>query len=124
MFILDTRSSTPIFEQIKKQILEFISIGILSPNDKLPSVRSLANDLGINPNTVAKAYQELEDQGYLYSEKGKGCFIADNESDKMIKIEKLKEFKLVVQDMKQHHIEQEQLMNMILTIYKEGNAHA
>ncbi len=124
LFIIDTRSSVPIFEQIKKQILEFISIGILSANDKLPSVRSLASDLGINPNTVAKAYQELEDHGYLYSIKGKGCFIADNESEKLIKVEKLKEFKKMVQDMKQHHIEQEQLLVIIHSIYEEGKPHA
>lgn len=124
LFIIDTRSSVPIFEQIKKQILEFISIGILSANDKLPSVRSLASDLGINPNTVAKAYQELEDHGYLYSIKGKGCFIADNESEKLIKVEKLKEFKKMVQDMKQHHIDQEQLLVIIHSIYEEGKPHA
>lgn len=119
--MIDTRSAVPIFEQIKKQILEFISIGILQPKDKLPSVRSLASELGVNPNTVSKAYQELEEQGYLYSEKGKGCFIADNESDKMIKLEKLKEFKTAVLDMKQHHITKEQLDNIIETVYKEGN---
>ena len=59
MFLIDVQSKTPIFEQLKKQILEFISIQVLSPNDKLPSVRSLASQLGVNPNTVAKAYQEL-----------------------------------------------------------------
>lgn len=119
--MIDARSAVPIFEQIKKQILEFISIGILKPKDKLPSVRSLASELGVNPNTVSKAYSELEEQGYLYSEKGKGCFIADNESDKMIKLEKLKEFQAVVLDMKQHHITKEQLDNILKIVYKEGN---
>lgn len=119
--MIDARSAVPIFEQIKKQILEFISIGILKPKDKLPSVRSLASELGVNPNTVSKAYSELEEQGYLYSEKGKGCFIADNESDKIIKVEKLKEFKTAVLDMKQHHITKEQLDNIIEIVYKEGN---
>lgn len=119
--MIDARSAVPIFEQIKKQILEFISIGILKPKDKLPSVRSLATELGVNPNTVSKAYSELEEQGYLYSEKGKGCFIADNESDKLIKVEKLKEFKTTVLDMKQHHITKEQLDNIIEIVYKEGN---
>lgn len=119
--MIDARSAVPIFEQIKKQILEFISIGILKPKDKLPSVRSLASELGVNPNTVSKAYSELEEQGYLYSEKGKGCFIADNESDKLIKVEKLKEFKTAVLDMKQHHITKEQLDNIIEIVYKEGN---
>ena len=91
MFVIDTQSKLPIFEQLKKQLLEFITIGILSPNDKLPSVRAMASQIGVNPNTVAKAYQELEEHGYIYSEKGKGCFVADNESDKLIQEEKLKD---------------------------------
>ena len=92
MFIIDIQSKVPIFEQLKKQILEFISIGILLPNNKLPSVRSLATDIGVNPNTVSKAYQELENQGYIYSIKGKGCFIADNQTDQLIKDDKLDDF--------------------------------
>lgn len=121
MFVVDTRSKYPIFEQLKKQILEFITIGVLSPNDKLPSVRALASQLGINPNTVSKAYQELEELGYLYTEKGKGCFIADNQSDELIKEEKLKEFRGVVLTMKKHKLPEEKLANIVKEIYKEGN---
>ena len=118
MFVIDTQSKLPIFEQLKKQILEFITIGILSPNDKLPSVRAMASQIGVNPNTVAKAYQELEEHGYIYSEKGKGCFVADNESDK------LKDFKGTVLDMKQHHIEKEALYKVVNSVYEEGKDHA
>lgn len=123
MFIIDTQSKVPIFEQLKKQILEFITIGVLSPKDKLPSVRALASSIGVNPNTVAKAYQELEEQGYIYSEKGKGCFVADNESDKLIRDEKRKEFKRIVQDMKKHHMEKDVLYEVIAAVYEEGNDH-
>lgn len=119
MFIVDLQSKTPIFEQLKKQILEFISIGILLPNDKLPSVRSLASQIGVNPNTVAKAYQELENQGYVYSVKGKGCFIADNETNQLIKDEKLKQFTAIVEEMKKHQIKKKDLINIINNIYKE-----
>lgn len=119
MFIVDLQSKTPIFEQLKKQILEFISIGILLPNDKLPSVRSLASQIGVNPNTVAKAYQELENQGYIYSVKGKGCFIADNETDQLIKDEKLHYFQTVVEEMKKHQISKKQLTDLVNMIYKE-----
>ena len=76
MFVIDTQSKLPIFEQLKKQILEFITIGILSPNDKLPSVRAMASQIGVNPNTVAKAYQELERQGIIYTVTGKGSFVS------------------------------------------------
>lgn len=123
MFVIDAQSKLPIFEQLKKQILEFITIGVLVPNDKLPSVRSLASQIGVNPNTVAKAYQELELQGFIYSEKGKGCFIADNDSDKLIQEDKLQDFEVVVKDMKQHHIEKQQLYNVVEEVYEEGKRH-
>lgn len=115
MFIIDIQNKVPIFEQLKKQILEFISIGILLPNDKLPSVRSLATDIGVNPNTVSKAYQELENQGYIYSIKGKGCFIADNQTDQLIK----DDFKGCVNEMKKHQITKDKLLEIIEEVYKE-----
>ena len=119
MFIIDIQNKVPIFEQLKKQILEFISIGILLPNDKLPSVRSLATDIGVNPNTVSKAYQELENQGYIYSIKGKGCFIADNQTDQLIKDDKLDDFKGCVNEMKKHQITKDKLLEIIEKVYKE-----
>ncbi len=118
MFILKPQSRLPIFEQLKAQILEFISLGILAPNDKLPSVRSLANELAINPNTVAKAYQELELQGYVYTMPGKGCFVNDNHLDDQIKQLKLKEFEQAVTEMKRHQIKQKALTEVITQIYK------
>lgn len=122
MFILKPQSRLPIFEQLKAQILEFISLGILAPNDKLPSVRSLANELAINPNTVAKAYQELELQGYVYTMPGKGCFVNDNHLDDQIKQLKLKEFEQAVTEMKRHQIKQEALTEVITQIYKGGDS--
>lgn len=119
MFIVDLQSKVPIFEQIIKQILEFISIGVLLPHDKLPSVRQVASSIGVNPNTVSKAYQELENQGYIYSVKGKGCFISDNQTDQLIKDDKLKEFQNIVIDMKKHQIDKNQLFTIIEDIYKE-----
>lgn len=119
MFLIDVQSKTPIFEQLKKQILEFISIQVLSPNDKFPSVRSLASQLGVNPNTVAKAYQELETQGYIYTVKGKGCFISDNDTDAQIRLEKMKEFKDKVKEMKKYHIGKDGLYQTINEVYEE-----
>ncbi len=76
MIIIDSRSRTPIFEQIKEQILNLINIGELKPDDKLPSVRQLASDLSLNVNTVKRAYQELETERVTYSIPGKGVFIS------------------------------------------------
>ena len=76
MFLLDFTSKEPIFEQIQSQILRFIEAGILAPGDRLPSVRQLAQDNGINPNTVAKAYTLLEQSGYVYNLPKKGVYVA------------------------------------------------
>jgi GntR family transcriptional regulator len=73
---LDLQSRTPIYEQLKQKICELAAIGQLRPNDQLPSVRSFARELGINPNTVQKAYQELEREGIIYSVTGKGSFLS------------------------------------------------
>ncbi|MEE8806982.1 MAG: GntR family transcriptional regulator [Lactimicrobium sp.] len=77
MFLLNLQSKEPIYEQIQNQILRFIQAGVLSPGDKLPSVRQLAQDNGINPNTVAKAYSELEKTGCVYNAPKKGVYVAD-----------------------------------------------
>lgn len=76
MFSIDLTSRIPIYQQIYKKIIELILKGTLSENDMIPSVRSLAKDTGVNPNTVAKAYQELERNGIIYSLQGRGSFIA------------------------------------------------
>ena len=70
MFTIDLTSRIPIYEQIYENIISLIVKGTLSENDQLPSVRAFAKDAGVNPNTVAKAYQELERIGIIYSVPG------------------------------------------------------
>lgn len=77
MFLLNPQSKEPIFEQIQSQILRFIQAGVLSSGDRLPSVRQLAQENGINPNTVSKAYIELEKHGYVYNIPKKGVYVAE-----------------------------------------------
>ncbi|MEY8337388.1 GntR family transcriptional regulator [Lachnospiraceae bacterium 62-35] len=77
MFILDFRDRRPIYEQVIERFQEMMLLGVLETDEKLPSVRSVAAELSINPNTVQRAYAELERQGYIYSVKGKGSFAAD-----------------------------------------------
>lgn len=119
MFIINLQSKVPIFEQLKRQILEYIAIGVLKDGDQLPSVRQLATQLGINPNTVSKAYQELELHGYLYTLKGKGCFVSGNHVEEKIKEECLKQFEKCVQQMKKHEITLNELQNVIQQYYEE-----
>jgi GntR family transcriptional regulator len=75
MFELDLRSRKPIYEQLVERVKELIINEVLKPDEQLPSVRQLAQQLTINPNTIQKAYRELELQGFIYSQKGKGSFV-------------------------------------------------
>lgn len=75
MFELDLRSRAPIYEQLADKITELIIKNVLKPDEQLPSVRILASELTVNPNTIQKAYRELEYRGYIYSVPGKGSFV-------------------------------------------------
>ena len=74
MISLNYRDSRPIYEQIKDGLRKLIVTGAIGTDEKLPSVRSLATQLSINPNTIQRAYNELEGEGYIYSVPGKGSF--------------------------------------------------
>lgn len=81
MIIIDHTSKTPIYEQIKVQILSLITSGVLAPGDKLPSLRTLAADLSLNFNTIKKVFAQLEADGVIVTVQGKGCFVADTAKD-------------------------------------------
>lgn len=76
MFTVNLQGGAPIYEQLKRVIVENALLGILEPDEQLPSVRALSRELGVNPNTVQKAYQALESEGVIYSLSGKGSFIS------------------------------------------------
>ena len=78
MIALDYRDRRPLYEQIIERFQDLMYQEVLKQNEKLPSVRSLAMELSINPNTIQRAYTELERQGFIYSVKGKGSFVADS----------------------------------------------
>ena len=116
MFFLNTQSKEPIFEQIQNQILRFIQAGVLAPGDRLPSVRQLAQENGINPNTVSKAYIELEKNGYVYNIPKKGVYVSDidlkqSHSNQIVK---------VLQPLKDSGIPKQELMDAIEILYKEN----
>lgn len=75
---LDFKKREPIYEQIVSEIERYVSLGVFQPNEKIPSVRQMALDLEINPNTVKKAYDILEDKGVIITISTKGTFITDN----------------------------------------------
>jgi GntR family transcriptional regulator len=81
MLSIDLQSRVPIFEQIQNGIIRLVHYGVLVPDEQLPSVRNLAQELGVNPNTVQKAYQQLEGSGMIYSVAGRGSFISELQSN-------------------------------------------
>lgn len=87
---LNYRDSKPIYEQIKESIRRMIVMNVIKQDEKLPSVRVLACKYAINPNTIARAYRELEDEGYLYTQSGKGTFVADAENARQSRAKHLK----------------------------------
>lgn len=74
---INYRDSRPIYEQIKDGFRKLILTGVLLPDERMPSVRELATNLAINPNTIQRAYRELEQEGYICSVPGKGSFVSD-----------------------------------------------
>ncbi|MCI9147107.1 MAG: GntR family transcriptional regulator [Hungatella sp.] len=121
MIILDYRDRRPIYEQIVERFQELMMSGVLEQDAQLPSVRSLAMDLSINPNTIQRAYAELERQGYIYSVKGKGSFVADNsalkDSKRQVILKKQEETALEAMGL---HVDKEKLKDIIDKIYDRG----
>ena len=91
MIQLNYRDSKPIYEQIKDGLRRLIISNSLSANEKLPSVRELASRLAINPNTIQKAYRDLESDGYVYSVAGKGTFVAEHQESSHARADELLE---------------------------------
>jgi len=79
MFSISIKGGSPIYEQLCGRITELISTGVLGKDEKLPAVREVAKQLGVNPNTVQKAYQMLEAQGLIYSVPAKGSYVSSSD---------------------------------------------
>ena len=112
MMKVDTSSFVPIYEQIKKEFKKEIFQGELKSHDALPSIRDLATELLINPNTVARAYRELEMEGFIYTRKGKGCYVSDDSAQLMDQERRAiltQAFDEVIEEAKKYGLEQEEI---------------
>ena len=89
MIVLDYRDSRPLYQQVKDSLRRMMLTGLLEPDEKLPSVRSLATQLAINPNTIQRAYAELEAEGYIYSVAGRGSFLTAGDGEHLRRIAEL-----------------------------------
>ena len=121
MIILDYRDSRPIYEQIVEKFKLLILKGVLKQDEKMPSVRSLAMELSINPNTIQKAYSMLEQQGYIYPVKGRGNFVSGNAGLKAKKQETVfQELRELVKKGKELEIDLETLLEKTRQYFDEG----
>jgi GntR family transcriptional regulator len=120
VILIDIRSRTPIFEQIKEQIINLINIGELKPDDKLPSIRQLASDLDLNVNTVKRAFQELETERVTYSIPGKGIFVSpDAVANKIVQEGAEKELTRILTSSKAKGITLERVIELANEIYEK-----
>ena len=123
MFNIDIMSRQPIYEQLVGQIEKYVLGGLLSPGDKIPSVRTLSIELSINPNTIQKAYSELDNKGIICSVPGKGCFIADGAKAILDQREREKfgELKILIKQMFQAGIAKADIDALVEETYEEVN---
>lgn len=116
---LDFHSRTPIYEQIKEQIVLDISRGVLKKDDQLPSLRQLSASLGLNINTVKRALSELEAQGVIYTIAGKGIFVSGNAESQNIYLEQsLENLKGALVNAKMMGADKEQILGLLEDIFK------
>lgn len=121
MIQLNYRDSKPIYEQIKDGFRKLIISDSLSANEKLPSVRELASGLAINPNTIQKAYRELESEGYIYTVAGKGTFVAEHREVLDARVQKLlAEFDEVVEELYFLSVQKKELIERVEYLAEGG----
>ena len=124
MILLDYRDSRPIYEQVQDGLRRLMVSGVLREGEKLPSVRALASQLAINPNTIQRAYEALEREGYVYSIGGKGSFVAPRrEVDDGRREELFKQLDAAVKELRFLGVTREELIKRMET-EEGGNDHA
>lgn len=121
MILLDYRDKRPIYEQVVEKLERLIVSGGLEPLTRMPSVRSLAMELSVNPNTIQRAYAQLEQDGYLYTVSGRGSFVtaqSDWRESRQGKI--LQEWENVTMQARETGVSMERLEEELRRIYKSG----
>lgn len=121
MILLDYRDKRPIYEQVVEKLERLIVGGALEPDAKMPSVRSLGVELAVNPNTIQRAYNQLEQEGYLYTVSGRGSFVApESEWREGKKKKMLDEWRQVTERAKEAGLGAEELKAELDRAFGEG----
>lgn len=122
MIIIDLHSRTPIYEQIEEQIIYLINTGVYAPGDKLPSIRALAGDLGLNVNTVKRAFAELEARGMIVSYQGRGVFVSAQAVQNEVVLEEARRtVKAALLSAKTKGVTKEEIKNILDSLFETGD---
>ena len=124
MFRIDNQSRQAVYEQIVLQVEKYVLSGILTSGDKMPSVRKLSVELNVNPNTVQRAYTELERAGVIITAPGRGAFVSDS-GTAVLREERRKEYlkKLeeVLAELKVSRVDKKQIIAIVEKAFEGGN---
>ncbi len=120
VYKLDHTSGKPIYEQIRDNLKKLIIDGVLKPDEKILSVRELAVEMTINPNTIQKAYKDLENEGYIYSVRAKGYFVAPKDNVKNVDV-LFKSLRETVSELYYLGVEEKELLETVFDIYRNND---
>jgi GntR family transcriptional regulator len=120
MLVIDKFSRKPIYEQIVEGIERDIVMGILHEREQLPSIRELSSILGVNPNTIQKAFGELDRNGIIISGQGRGCFVADHAAEKIRErlTVRISEIESIAVELARAGIDEEKVLEAIRNAYR------
>ncbi|MBP3524825.1 MAG: GntR family transcriptional regulator [Clostridia bacterium] len=123
MFLVNPKSKQPIYEQLVEQLRKQLFLGVVQAGQALPSVRQLATELGINPNTIQKAYRRMEAEGMIISVPGKGSFISDDLADMLKKQrdEQLEKTRKQIRTCRDMGLDKQLIEKLTDEIYGEGD---
>lgn len=121
MFTVNFQSRTPVYQQLYDNVVRLASMGVLKSHTKLPPVRILATELGINPNTVSKAYKMLETDGFIYSTVGRGSFISEKlGKDEAGKLEAKQNLKKALENAYKNGVTKDQVEELVELTFNGG----
>ena len=118
MFSIDVKSREPIYTQLEKNIVRYINLGVYEKDSMLPSVRALACELGINPNTVSKTYKKLEADGVIYTIAGKGVFVKGDSSLANVHKQLAEKIKTTLIDAKNAGVEKDSVLKIVNEVWE------
>lgn len=124
MFLVNPKSKQPLYEQLVEQLRRQLILGGMEAGAAMPSVRQLATELGINPNTIQKAYRRMEEEGMIISVPGRGSFVSDDLADmlKRQRAEQLEQTRKMISLCRDMGLPKNTIDEIVETVYKEGDA--